>query len=78
MVIELSEHDLMIDVGQGRPISYPQSDPFVLEDRDFIDAVQGKANNIRCPFSEALKTHHVTTAAASSVSEGRPLKPNEQ
>ncbi|MDQ5824821.1 MAG: Gfo/Idh/MocA family oxidoreductase [Chloroflexota bacterium] len=78
MVIELSEHEIMIDVGQGRPVSYPQGDPFVREDRDFIDAVQGKANKIRCPFSEALKTHHVTTAATRSIVEGRPLKPGEQ
>ncbi len=77
MVIELSEHDIMIDVGQGRPYSWPQSDPFVHEDRDFIDAVQGKANKIRCPYSEALKTHRVTTAAARSLAEGRPLRPGD-
>lgn len=75
MAIELSEHDIMVDVGQGRPVQGAQGDPFVREDRDFIDAVQGKANNIRCPYDDALKTHYLTTAAAQSVVEGRSLKP---
>lgn len=75
IAIELSEHDLMVDTGQGRPVQGAEGDPFVREDRDFIDAVQGKANKVRCSYDEALKTHYVTTAAASSVIEGRPLKP---
>lgn len=77
MAIELSEHEMMVDVGQGRPVEWNQGDPFVREDRDFIDAVQGKSNRIRCPYSEALKTHLVTTAAALSISQGRPLKLRE-
>ncbi len=75
MVIELSEHDIMIDIGQGRPVQGAQGDPFVLEDRDFIDAVQGKTNKVRCPYDEALKTHYVTTAATRSVAEGCALRP---
>jgi len=39
--------------------------------RDFIDAVQGRPNRIRAPYSEALQTHRLTTAAARSVREGR-------
>jgi predicted dehydrogenase len=78
MAIELSDREIMIDVGQGRPVHYQQGDPVVREDRDFIDAVQGKANKVRCPYSEALKTHYVTTAAARSLLEGRPLRPFEQ
>ncbi|HYP20391.1 MAG TPA: Gfo/Idh/MocA family oxidoreductase [Chloroflexia bacterium] len=78
MAIELSDRDIMIDVGQGRPVHYQQGDPVVREDRDFIDAVQGKTNKVRCPYSEALKTHCVTTAAARSLVEGRPLRPFER
>ena len=73
MVIELSEFDIMIDVGQGRPIRKAEGDPFVREDRDFIDAVQGKANRIRVPYAEALRTHRLVTAAARSAREGRVL-----
>lgn len=75
LAIELSEHEIMVDVGQGRPVQGAQGDPFVREDRDFIDAVQGKANQVRCPYDEALKTHYVTTAATQSIFEGRALKP---
>ena len=72
-VIELSEFEMMTDVGQGRPVQPAQGDPFWREDRDFIDAVQGKENRIRSPYAEALKTHRITTAAARSAREGIAL-----
>lgn len=71
MVIELSEAEMMIDVGQGRPVRRAQGDPFVREDRDFIDAVQGKTNRIRAPYAEALKTFQLTMAVAHSAHEGQ-------
>ena len=74
MAIELSEFEIMVDVGRGRPVRPAQGDPFVREDRDFIDAVAGKANRIRAPYAEALRTHHLTTLAARSVQEGRVLE----
>jgi predicted dehydrogenase len=73
MMIELSEHELMVDVGQGRPVQAAQGDPFVREDRDFINAVQGKPNRIRAPYHEAIKTHRLATAAARSAREGRAI-----
>ena len=63
MVLEISEHEIMIDVGEGRPIEHVNVDPFVCEDRDFIDAVQGKENRIRAPYAEALRTHKLVTQA---------------
>jgi predicted dehydrogenase len=74
MVIELSEWEIMVDVGQGRPVQGRQVDPFILEDRDFIDAVQGKPNRIRSPYSEALKTHQLTVAARHSAQQGQPIQ----
>lgn len=73
MVIELSEWEMMVDVGQGRPVQARQIDPFILEDRDFVDAVQGKSNHIRSPYTEALKTHRLTVAARQSAQEGRAI-----
>src|SRR5215212_7098399 len=70
MAIELSEFDLMIDVGQGRPVRKAQGDPFVREDRDFLDAIQGKANRIRAPYAEAARTHRLASAAAHSAAKG--------
>jgi predicted dehydrogenase len=73
MALELSEFELMVDVGQGRPVHPAEGSPFVREDRDFLDAVQGKENRIRSPYAEALKTHRLTTLAAQSAREGRAL-----
>lgn len=73
MAIEMTEFDLMIDVGQGRPVRRAEGDPFLREDRDFIDAVQGKTNRIRTPYAEALQTHLLTTTAAKSARDGQPL-----
>ena len=70
MVIEMSEFDMMVDVGQGRPVQQAQGDPFVREDRDFIDAVQGKPNRIRVPYGEALKTHRLVATCVRAAREG--------
>ena len=72
LAIELSEFELMVDVGRGRPVEQAQGDPFLREDRDFIDAVQGKLNRIRAPYAEALKTHWLTTAVAQAIHSGQP------
>ncbi len=74
MAIELTEFEIMVDVGRGRPTRRAEGDPFVREDRDFVDAVQGKPNRIRSPYSEALKTHLLTTAAERSAREGQAIK----
>lgn len=71
MVIELAEFEIMVDVGEGRPVSAAQVDPFVAEDRDFVDAVRGSENRVRVPYDEALGTHRLACAVARSASEGR-------
>jgi predicted dehydrogenase len=74
MAIEMTEFEIMVDIGQGRPVRRAQGDPFVREDRDFIDAVEGKPNRIRAPYADAMITHRLTTAAARSARERRPLR----
>ncbi len=71
--MELTEFEMMVDVGQGRPVQKAQGDPFVREDRDFVDAVQGKSNQIRAPYAEALKTHQLVTAAVRSARDGQVI-----
>jgi predicted dehydrogenase len=73
MALELTDHDVMIDVGAGRPVLHAQGDPVWREDRDFIDAVRGQANAIRCPYGEALKTHRIALAITQSAREGRAI-----
>ncbi len=74
MAIELTEFDIMVDVGKGRPMQKAEGDPMLCEDRDFIDAVQGKPNRIRVPYTEALKTHRLVTTAVRSAREGCVLE----
>ena len=42
LAMEITDHDIMIDVGRGRPVRHAEGDPVWREDRDFIEAVQGK------------------------------------
>jgi len=76
MAIELSESELMIDVGQGRPITRPSRDPFLAELRDFLAAATGGENRIRAPFAEAMRTQRLTVAA--TVAATADLGPGAQ
>ncbi|HSI42154.1 MAG TPA: Gfo/Idh/MocA family oxidoreductase [Xanthobacteraceae bacterium] len=78
LAIELSDRDIMVDVGHGRPVRQAGQDPVYLEDRDFIDAVLGATNRIRCPYGEALKTHRVALAIARSAETGMPVRLHHQ
>lgn len=73
MALELTDHDLMVDIGAGRPIKHAEGDPVWREDRDFIDAVQGQPSRIRCSYAEALKTHRVALAINQSARVGRAI-----
>ncbi len=73
LAIELTDHDLMVDTGHGRPVRGAQGDPVWREDRDFIDAVQGKENHIRCPYREAVATHRLALAVGESARTGQAI-----
>jgi predicted dehydrogenase len=66
-VLELSEFDLMIDVGRGRPITPARGDPFRDELRDFVVAASGGPNRVRTPYAEALCTQRLTVAATEAA-----------
>lgn len=73
LAIELTDRDVMIDTGHGRPVRPNGSDPVWREDRDFIDAVQGKENRIRCPYGDALETLRLCLAVNESARTGVPV-----
>ena len=73
VAIELTDHDVMIDIGRGRPVRGNGSDPVEREDRDFVDAVQGKPNHIRCDYGAALETLRLALAIEQSASERRAI-----
>jgi len=73
LAVELTDHDLMVDVGRGRPVRGAEGDPVWREDRDFIDAVQGKENRVRCPYPDALATHRLAIAIGESARTGQAI-----
>ena len=73
LAIELTDHDLMVDTGQGRPVRGNRGDPVWHEDRDFIDAVQGKENRIRCSYADAVATHRLALAVGESARTGQAI-----
>ncbi|WP_246422967.1 glycosyltransferase [Mycoplana azooxidifex] len=74
LAIEVTDHDIMVDVGSGRPVRQAKGDPVWREDRDFVDAVRGDDNHIRCTYSDALATHRLALAVVSSAESGVPVK----
>lgn len=74
LAIELTDREIMIDVGRGRPVRGADGDPVWREDRDFIDAVRGGENRIRCPYSDALATHRLALAVMSSAKSGNAVR----
>ncbi len=78
LAIEITDRDLMIDTGHGRPVRGAEGDPVWREDRDFIDAVQGpshgKDNRIRCPYAEAVTTHRLALAIGESARTGQAIE----
>ena len=78
LAIELTDRDIMVDVGRGRPVRGADGDPVWREDRDFVDAVKGHQNNIRCPYDDAIVTHRLATAVMTSVSSGQPIRLDTQ
>lgn len=71
--VEITDHDAMIDVGVGRPVTPNHSDPVWTQDRAFIDAVMGRGNAIRCTYRDALETLRVTEAIQRSVRSGQAV-----
>ena len=78
LAIELSDHDIMVDVGRGRPCRHAEGDPVWRQDRDFIDAVRGAPNRIRCPYGDALASHRVALAIGRSAMSGQPVDLDSQ
>jgi predicted dehydrogenase len=74
ITISLAYDQLVVDEGQGNHRVEPVTvDPFVRQNRDFLEAVAGGDNRIRCDYGEALRTHRVTQAVNRSIQEKRPV-----
>ncbi|GGD57899.1 hypothetical protein GCM10011411_17420 [Aurantiacibacter arachoides] len=72
--VEITDHDVMIDVGAGRPVTPNHSDPVWRQDRAFVEAVMGHGNAIRCTYRDALETLRVTEAVSQSARTGQAIR----
>lgn len=70
LAIELTDREIMVDVGRGRPVRGADGDPVWREDRDFVDAVAGGENRIRCTYADAVATHRLALAVVESGRTG--------
>lgn len=71
--VEITDHDVMIDTGAGRPVTPNHSDPVWRQDRAFVEAVMGRENTIRCTYRDALETLRVVDAIARSARDGQAV-----
>jgi predicted dehydrogenase len=71
--IEITEDGLTVERDGYRQTHAAGVDPFMAEDRAFLDAVQGRPANVRAPYAEALATHRLAAAAARSARDGAPV-----
>ncbi|HZB50158.1 MAG TPA: Gfo/Idh/MocA family oxidoreductase [Mycobacteriales bacterium] len=70
LVLEVSEQQLVVQHGSTREVHRPAVDGHVAVDREFLDAVLGRRESTRAPYAEALATHRVGTAIATSALTG--------
>ena len=69
--LELCETALVVHDVDGAVINeIDPEEPKRRVDRAFVDAVQGRANDVRAPYEVALHTHRVACAMARSAAEG--------
>ncbi|HEX8968108.1 MAG TPA: Gfo/Idh/MocA family oxidoreductase [Chloroflexota bacterium] len=67
-VLRISEQRLLVDSGQSIEEFATDADPFVVEDRAFIDAVlQRDANRVVCSYRDALESHRLACAVRDAM-----------
>ena len=72
LTLSVLDHRLAVRQGGEPTVFAPASrfdTPYEMQNRAFIDAVQGKPNRIRSSYDDALLTHHVTLAASRLADE---------
>lgn len=81
--LEILTHDLAVlwkgakmtlRTKDGEEESEPQLKGIEVENRAFIDAVQGKPSIIRSPYRDAVRTLELTLAIVQSAQTGEPVK----
>lgn len=79
LALSLSEDCMEVRDGAGDP-HRRSVDPDAVKaaaDRAFVDAVLGRSDDVRTPYSEALRTHRLACAVAESAALGTAVKLTE-
>lgn len=71
--LEVTEDRLAVHEPGGTTVRRPDVDPRVAVDREFVDAALGRSAGTRVPYDEALRTHRVACALATSAATGDPV-----
>jgi predicted dehydrogenase len=78
MWLSVGEDGLVIRDGGADPVEeIGAADPAaarIAVDRAFVDAVRGTGDDVRVPYAEALLTHRLACALASSAATGQPVR----
>lgn len=74
LYLGLTETELVIRDADGeRTVHSDPEQARVAVDRSFIDAVDGRGDDVRVPYGEALRTHRLALAVAESAATGSPV-----
>ena len=75
-ILRLEPSQLTVIDRDRRTVYAAQADPILEENRVFIESViSGKRGRVRSTCRDAIKTLHVSCAAAESIQTGLPAKP---
>jgi myo-inositol 2-dehydrogenase / D-chiro-inositol 1-dehydrogenase len=70
LALRLSESDLVVHDQDGERTLTAEVDPVLELDRQFVEAVRGRAADLRTPYDEALRTHRLAWAVAEASRTG--------
>ncbi|MFL6127801.1 MAG: Gfo/Idh/MocA family protein [Mycobacteriales bacterium] len=73
LVLDVSEQELVVERDGARQVVRPAVDGHRAVDREFVDAVLRRRESTRVPYREALATHRVACALATSAATGEPV-----
>jgi predicted dehydrogenase len=72
----LTDHELRVGNGDGEVVlTRSEEDPIAREDREFLDVLLGRADRVRVPYGEALRSHALAWAADEAARTGDAVRP---
>ncbi|MCG5215981.1 Gfo/Idh/MocA family protein [Streptosporangium sp. KLBMP 9127] len=71
--LDLAENELVVHTARGRSVERDSGEARRRVDRAFVDALRGTGDDVRVPYAEALRTHRLACALATSAATGLPV-----